>query len=86
MHNLAMALRTNGCDVSGSDDEIYDRSADPYETINLIHKPELASTIAGLKEDIMGWLFETADVIPWKADPRFPKVPQGQHSEFHFKE
>jgi hypothetical protein len=35
---------------------------------------------------MMGWLFETADVIPWKSDPRFPKVPQGQHSEFHFEE
>ncbi len=67
------------------DDEIYDRSADPNETINLIHQPGLESTITGLKEDMMDWLFETADVIPWKPDPRFPKVPQGQHSEFHFE-
>lgn len=68
------------------DDEIYGRSADPSETINLVHKPELASTIAGLKENLMDWLFETADVIPWKPNPRFQKVPQGQHSEFHFEE
>ena len=66
------------------DDELYDRQADPSETRNLVHDPTLADTATKLKSELLAWLFETSDVIPWAADPRFPKVPQGQHEEFHW--
>ncbi len=66
------------------DDELYDRKNDPGETSNLIGSSNLADTAATLRDELLEWLFETADVIPWDADPRFPKVPQGQHDEFHF--
>jgi arylsulfatase A-like enzyme len=67
------------------DDELYDRATDPGETNNLIMSPDKQALVTELKGKVFEWLFETADVIPWKADPRFPEVPQGQHDEFHFK-
>jgi arylsulfatase A-like enzyme len=61
------------------DDELYDRVADPGETRNLALAPDLESTIRALREQVLAWLFETADEIPWQKDPRFPKVPDGHH-------
>jgi len=64
------------------DDEIYDRLTDPSETHNLIRQADLQNTIKTLQSDVLEWLFSTSDVIPWQKDPRFPKVPQGQHTPF----
>lgn len=61
-------------------DELYDRSADPNETNNIAADHE--ALVATFKADVLEWLFSTADVIPWAADPRFPKIPQGQHTRF----
>lgn len=62
------------------DDELYDRSVDANETNNIAAAhPDLVTTF---KAEVLDWLFSTADVIPWAADPRFPKIPQGQHSKF----
>lgn len=62
------------------DDELYDRANDPKELRNIAaERPEL---IGAFKAEVLDWLFSTADIIPWAADPRFPKIPQGQHSEF----
>lgn len=36
----------------------------------------------GLIEKWLEWLHETSDIIPWDADPRFPKTPHGQHTPF----
>ncbi|XOV87523.1 MAG: sulfatase-like hydrolase/transferase [Pseudomonadota bacterium] len=63
-------------------DELYDRRADPGETTNLIDQDSLMPLVSRLRGEVLDWLFETADVIPWDADPRFPKVPQGQHTTF----
>lgn len=63
-------------------DELYDRAADPNETTNLIDRDDLAGVAARLKNRILDWLFETADVIPWQPDPRFPRIPNGQHEAF----
>ncbi len=61
-------------------DELYDRINDRSETCNIADEhPEL---INGFKSEVLDWLFSTADVIPWAADPRFPRIPQGQHTEF----
>lgn len=64
------------------DDELYARRMDPNETTNRIHDADFAATAADMKARVMDWLLETADVIPWDADPRFPKTPQGQHQNF----
>ncbi len=66
------------------DDELYDRRADPEERNNLIKSDSHQRCVGPLKDQLLNWLFESADVIPWEADPRFPKIPQGQHDEFHF--
>lgn len=63
-------------------DELYDRKADPAETNNLIEADELQPVADSLRSRVLDWLFETADVIPWEAEPRFPKVPNGQHQVF----
>lgn len=63
-------------------DELYDRATDPAETSNLIDRDDLAPLATRMKEEILAWLFATADVIPWAADPRFPRVPDGQHEAF----
>ena len=63
-------------------DELYDRSGDPNETKNLIGQSDHKELISDLKSQVLEWLFSTADVIPWKADPRFPKVSQGSHDTF----
>ena len=63
-------------------DELYDRSDDPNETKNLIAQSAHTEMISDMKSRVLEWLFSTADVIPWKADPRFPKVPQGSHDTF----
>lgn len=64
------------------DDELYDRAADPQERINLIHSPDLESTAQKLKAKMFDWMYSTADVIPWKGDPRFPRIPSGHHDGF----
>ncbi len=63
-------------------DELYDRGADPAETRNLIDRDDLAPVAAQMRDEILEWLFATADVIPWETDPRFPRVPNGQHEQF----
>mgnify|MGYP003671904696 FL=1 len=63
-------------------DELYDRVTDPNETINLAQNPEHQKQLSAFKADVLEWLFTTADIIPWATDPRFPRIPQGQHEEF----
>ena len=58
-------------------DELYDRTADPYETTNLAGRPELAAIETGLRGRLLDWFVETSDVIPWQADPRFPELHHG---------
>lgn len=58
-------------------DELYDRTADPAETTNLIGDTVHADTVADLRSSLADWYVETSDVIPWKPDPRDPETPQG---------
>ena len=65
-------------------DELYDREADPSEQHNLLLEPGhevTAETLKAetLKAEILKWLLETADTIPWQADPRFPAIANGYH-------
>jgi arylsulfatase A-like enzyme len=63
-------------------DELYDRRKDPGEVHNLIDSPAAAGVLPGLRQRLLDWLHETSDVIPWDADPRFPKTANGQHTIF----
>lgn len=58
-------------------DELYDRVGDPSETTNLIEHPDVTELATSLRSQVLGWLADTSDVIPWDADPRFPKIHHG---------
>lgn len=58
-------------------DECYDRVADPDETTNLFAIGKAPPEMDDLRTQLFGWLADTSDVIPWEANPRFPKVPHG---------
>ena len=64
--------------------ELYDRAIDPDETINRIDSRELQSVALDMQARVQDWLVQSADVIPWQADPRFPKIPHGKHDDFHY--
>ncbi|NQY56204.1 MAG: sulfatase-like hydrolase/transferase [Ilumatobacteraceae bacterium] len=51
--------------------ELYDLVDDPYETVNLAGRPEVADVEAALRAELMEWMLATTDVIPWDKDPRF---------------
>lgn len=63
-------------------DELYDRRSDPDETTNLIDRAEHSDAADRLRGRVLSWLLETSDVIPWDQDPRFPRVPMGEHDAF----
>ncbi|MFF8615603.1 sulfatase-like hydrolase/transferase [Streptomyces sp. NPDC015350] len=54
--------------------ELYHRAKDPNERHNLAGRHELASVETKLKDAVLRWLVETADVIPLAPDPRLPQV------------
>jgi arylsulfatase A-like enzyme len=54
--------------------ELYDRSVDPAERVNLAGRPEHARVQMTLRNAVFQWLHETGDVIPFQPDPRLPEV------------
>lgn len=50
--------------------ELYDRRADPAESVNLADDPAHAATLADLRVRLLDWQMETADVMG-PSDPRF---------------
>jgi arylsulfatase A-like enzyme len=67
-------------------EELYARGADPLETRNLLADamaaPSVDATVASLRSRLLHWLADTSDVVPWQGDPRFPRIPHGQHATF----
>ena len=51
-------------------DELYDRVTDPGELHNLAGSPEAEPVERELREQVLHWLVQTSDVIPWDEDPR----------------
>ena len=51
--------------------ELYDRRTDPHETVNVAGRPGSADVELRLRDEVLRWLLETADVLPWDTDPRF---------------
>jgi arylsulfatase A-like enzyme len=54
--------------------ELYDRIADPHERVNLAARPEHATVRERMHEAMLRWLIDTADVVPFEQNPRFPAV------------
>jgi hypothetical protein len=48
----------------------YDRRRDPRETANLAGRSEHAAVERELRDRLLRWLFETADIVPARRDPR----------------
>ena len=48
------------------------RGDDPHETFNLAADPEYQDVRARMREVVLRWIFETADVMPWYNDQRQP--------------
>jgi arylsulfatase A-like enzyme len=51
-------------------DELYDRSADVDEEINLARDPAHESVLTDLRSTLLDWLMSSSDVIPTERDPR----------------
>ena len=54
----------------GEYEELYDLETDPQERVNLAGDNRFAAHKTRLKEEILAWLTETSDIVPWKKDPR----------------
>ena len=54
----------------GDRDELYDLEADPQQLVNLAESEGHASVREGLRERLMRWMLDTADVLPMERDPR----------------
>ena len=71
-------------------DEYYDLLRDPEEKINRIDDPACAQTITALRLEMLKWLQNTADAVPFAYDQRFtpemikarvfPHVPRGMEN------
>lgn len=72
-HSLAVMLRTTRYKYVrrlNERDELYDLHQDPQEMRNLIEDPERQALLLTLKERMLQFLFETADVVPFQSDER----------------
>ncbi len=54
----------------GDTSELYDLTADPQETVNLIHRGDCAAVQRKLEQAILDKLLTTSDVTPEQEDPR----------------
>jgi arylsulfatase A-like enzyme len=54
--------------------ELYHRHEDPHEMHNLAEKPELQALVKGFEREILKWMMEGSDFVPWTSDDRFPEV------------
>lgn len=53
------------------EDEFYDLKNDPDELINQINNPDFKDIITQMKNQMLEWYQETADIVPFKEDERF---------------
>ena len=52
-------------------DELYDLEKDPDELNNIIDDASYADEVAKMKNRMLLWYMETADIVPNRKDPRF---------------
>ena len=53
------------------EDELYDLEKDPKELHNIIEDPSYAEEVQKMKNRMLTWYMETADIVPNRKDPRF---------------
>lgn len=58
---------------SRTKDELYDLDKDPNEMVNEIDNPKYKEVIIDMKEKLLKWLQQTADIVPYQIDSRFTK-------------
>ena len=63
-------------------DELYDLEADPRELDNRIDAPAYAGCLAALRERMLQWYMETADVVPLEPDLRGNTADTSVQSDF----
>jgi arylsulfatase A-like enzyme len=54
--------------------ELYQRAVDPDERTNLVGDARYAMVEQHMRDALLRWMVDTADVIPFETDPRFPNV------------
>ncbi|KAE8360746.1 alkaline-phosphatase-like protein [Aspergillus caelatus] len=54
--------------------ELYHRQRDPEEMHNLAAEPKYVPVARMLEAEVLRWLFESSDFLPWTKDTRFPEV------------
>ncbi|OJJ39795.1 hypothetical protein ASPWEDRAFT_395182 [Aspergillus wentii DTO 134E9] len=54
--------------------ELYNRQNDPEELHNLAAEPKYVPISRMLEAEVLRWLVESSDFLPWEKDPRFPDV------------
>jgi arylsulfatase A-like enzyme len=54
--------------------ELYNRTTDLAELHNLAGDPRYSQVIQEMRNEMFSWMMETADVLPFVKDPRFPPV------------
>lgn len=54
--------------------ELYSRAGDPHELHNLAEVPEYAGVRRRMEANVLRWMVESSDFLPYQKDPRFPKV------------
>jgi arylsulfatase A-like enzyme len=54
--------------------ELYNRLSDPMELHNLAAAPQWTPIARKMENEILRWLVETSDLLPFRKDPRAPEV------------
>ncbi|KAE8356934.1 alkaline-phosphatase-like protein [Aspergillus coremiiformis] len=54
--------------------ELYHRQNDPEEMHNLAAEPKYVPVAKMLEAEVLRWLVESSDFLPWTKDTRFPEV------------
>ncbi len=52
-------------------DELYDLSEDPQELFNVVDDPSYSEALSDMKNRLLDWYLETADVVPRETDSRW---------------
>ena len=52
-------MRTSG------DNELYDMEKDPQELCNLYTDPAYRTVVTDMEKEMLVWLMDTSDVVPW---------------------
>lgn len=74
LHDKGIMIRTERYKYvsrSKGKDEFYDLEKDPSEKINVIDDESYADEVVKLKGELLKWLQQTADVVPFNYDARF---------------